>query len=102
MFAVAGVLLSVACAQPVTIRTHTFKQTGNAWVEGGRDPFGAKDGLWIKYDPAGRKVCEGNYKSGVMHGTWRFWFEDGSELSVVYHNGVRVTLLERTDAHASR
>jgi hypothetical protein len=93
--AVTAILCVVACASPrIHVREHSYRVLGKPWVEGKRDAFGKKVGVWTHYDAEGHKRSEGTFRSDVMHGAWTFWFDDGTELRLMYRNGVRITMIE--------
>ena len=38
-----------------------------------------KDGQWLRWDEAGRKIAEAFYVSGKKNGTWMIWDEKGTK-----------------------
>lgn len=46
-----------------------------------------KDGKEVKYFPNGEKQCEGEWKQGEKHGTWRFYYESGAIKSETHFGG---------------
>jgi antitoxin component YwqK of YwqJK toxin-antitoxin module len=59
--------------------------------ESGELEKGVKVGTWVKYDDAGNKVGEIQYRNGLKHGVWRVWSSDGSlRVKLMYDRGKRV------------
>ena len=80
--------------------TKPYKDNGNRYFLNGSDkPFtgflcarydngeleslqqyenGVGNGIWINYDPDGRKECQGTYKDNRVEGPVTFYYEDGS------------------------
>jgi hypothetical protein len=85
-----ALLVASACTvQPLPIRTtYSFQQRmDRGWAEGAVIR-GKRDGRWVFFDRRGRLTVEGTYRAGVMHGLWRYHFEDGQTVSLDYFDGV--------------
>jgi len=49
---------------------------------------GLKNGTWMKWNVAGVKVAEANYRLDLKHGEWKIWDDRGTlRYLMVYRNG---------------
>ena len=47
---------------------------------------GKEEGIWSILDSHGNKKGEGSFKSGLMHGSWVFWGDQGGKSAGEFAN----------------
>jgi antitoxin component YwqK of YwqJK toxin-antitoxin module len=81
--AVAAALLAGACATPHTLcpeGTDISRRilSGGSEAEWCRRDDGVRQGPEVRFYESGAKMVEGAYLDGVLHGLWRYYFNEGS------------------------